>query len=300
MKVSGLIMSANGELIHHEFKGPPTIEHWSACWEVFMAGMIMLNACSPPYLLAYGALIAHYARRYGPQCWALIYQVETRFRREYMERARRRASTDLDASIIAGNSSHEFDPARPWEYVFKRSAGDALDPSAARYWHLNLEEPCLLIVSGARRIDGFIDGDASVCTSSAAHMATQGSPAFSLHDAGVPSNRLLAADRRPPARAPPAKRSNRALEDTPVGAKAKIENGKFTTNRAGHGLCSVFNSPAGCPGLKKGNPLCPKDSSLRHHCSNCLSCTHGSHECKSTAAPSSVPSRKGGGKGKRG
>jgi anti-sigma-K factor RskA len=31
MKVSGLILSAGGEFVHHEFKGPPSIEHWTAC-----------------------------------------------------------------------------------------------------------------------------------------------------------------------------------------------------------------------------------------------------------------------------
>jgi hypothetical protein len=285
MKVSGLVMSANGELMHHEFKGPPSVEHWLACWEVFMAGMIMLNACAPPFLLAYGALIAGYAKRYGSQCWALIYQVETRFRREYMERARRRASNELDAAIVNNTGIVGlFDPARPWEYVFRKSTGDSMEPSAARYWHTNLEEPCLLIVAGARRVDGFIDGDASVCASGSGHMATQGSPAFALHDVGVSNARqsVAASDRRPPAAAPPAKR--RALEDTPAGVKANIVDGRFVTNRSGNTLCFSFNAGS-CESSSKGNIVCPKDPSRRHSCSKCLSSAHGAHECSETQPP---------------
>jgi hypothetical protein len=297
-------MSTGGELMHHEFKGPPTIDHWLACWDVFTTGMIMLDACTPPVLMAYGAHIAHYARRYGPQCWALIYQVETRFRREHMERARRRASMELDTAIV-NNVSHEFDPARPWQFVYKKAAGDHMDSTAARYWHLHLEEPCLLIAAGAKKVDGFIDGDAAICSSSSSHMATQGSPAFSLHDVGHTGNRQPAQravpDRRPPAQAPHPKRA-RALEDTPKGSSAKVVDGKFVTNRGGHSLCHAFNA-GGCPGNKKGNPACPVEPSRRHNCNRCLSSSHGASECTSTVAPSTGgPQNRGGprnrGKGK--
>ena len=208
-----------------------------------------------------------------------------------MERARRRASNDLDAAI-ANNMNHDFDPARPWEFVFKRAAGETCDPTAARYWHLHLEEPCLLIVAGARKVDGFIDGDASVCLSSAGHMATQGSPAFSLQDGGASRAGHKAPERRPPAPAqPPAKR--RALQDTPANVSAQIVDGKYTTNRAGNSLCTGFNT-GHCNDGKKNNIFCPKDGSLRHNCHLCLSSSHGAHECTS----GKTPTGKGGAKGK--
>jgi hypothetical protein len=299
MKVSGLIMSAGGEFIHHEFKGPPSIEHWLACWEVFMAGMIMLDACAPPFLLAYGALIAHYAKRYGPQCWALIYQVETRFRREQMERARRRASNELDAAIL-NNASHEFNPARPWEFVFKRAAGDTIDQMASRYWHLYLEEPCLLIVAGARRADGFIDGDAAVCSSGSGHMATQGSPGFSLHDTGASSSKdhRKPVERRPPAQAQPAKR--RAVESTPRGKQevvgGVVVDGHYVNNRRGHSLCHAFNKGTCEPSTN--NAQCPKNPEWRHLCSKCLASNHGAHLCKEKS-PDGKPKFSGGKGGRR-
>jgi hypothetical protein len=285
MKVSGLIMSAGGEFMHHEFKGPPSIDHWLACWEVFMAAMIMLDACAPPFLLAYGALIAQYAKRYGPQCWALIYQVETRFRREQMERTRRRASNDLDTAILNG-VGHEFNPARPWEFVFKKAAGDTIDQMASRYWHLNLEEPCLLIVAGARRADGFIDGDATICTSGLGHMATQGSPGLSLYDSGASSSKdhRKPAERKPQAQAQPTKR--KAAESVIRGNKddgGTVVDGHYVSNRKGHSICILFNKGACEPSTN--NVLCPKDSARRHLCSKCLSSAHGAHECKATKSP---------------
>ena len=105
MKLSGLIMSSSGELIPHEFKGPPDFDHWRACWDVYQSSMIMLKACNPACLIAYADFIGRYARRYGQKCWALIYQMETRFRRESMERIRRRASNDLDKAIARGQTS---------------------------------------------------------------------------------------------------------------------------------------------------------------------------------------------------
>ena len=63
------------------------------------------RACLLPHLLAYVELIEQFAKRYGQSCWAVIYQVETRLRRECMERMRRRESKVLDAAITAGEHS---------------------------------------------------------------------------------------------------------------------------------------------------------------------------------------------------
>ena len=111
-------MMPGGELAHVEFKGPPDYDAWLACYRVYMTAMIMLGAAIPPHLLAYAALIGHYAKRYGQRCWALLYQTETRFRREVMERMRRRESARLDEAITAGGRT-PFDPLRPWGYIFE-------------------------------------------------------------------------------------------------------------------------------------------------------------------------------------
>ena len=45
----GIVMGDNMKLRRQECKGPPTYEHWVACWAVFQAGMIMLDAFDPPH-----------------------------------------------------------------------------------------------------------------------------------------------------------------------------------------------------------------------------------------------------------
>jgi hypothetical protein len=276
MKVAGLIMVGQGEFAPHEYRGPPDYEHWLACWEVYQTAMIMLDACSPPYLLAYAALIGHYNKRYGARCWALIYQMESRFRKETMERGRRQANDDLDEAIARGGT-HPFDPARPWEYIFKMATEGGA--SEAKYWHINIEEPCVLIIAGRYSTAEFLEGDAPVCAASSAHIATAGTPgSYVVADNGG------SAARRPPAQQPPPKRQatvDRApKQQLPPRAKtgpAIEKDGKYVTNRVGNYLCINFNAGM-CP-AKKGAHVCPKDDKLRHNCNLCLSSSHGANTC---------------------
>jgi hypothetical protein len=276
MKVAGLIMVGQGEFAPHEYRGPPDYEHWLACWEVYQTAMIMLDACSPPYLLAYAALIGHYNKRYGARCWALIYQMESRFRKETMERGRRQANDDLDEAISRGQT-HPFDPARPWEYIFKMATEGGA--SEAKYWHINIEEPCVLIIAGRYSTAEFLDGDAPVCSASSSHIATAGTPGGHV----VVDN----SARRPPAQQPPAKRHApevRAPAQHPAaqGKKgsgfATEQDGKYTTNKQGNQLCYGFNLGT-CPNSKPGQHVCPKNDKLRHNCSLCLSNGHGANSC---------------------
>jgi hypothetical protein len=247
-----------------------------------MSAMIMLGACSPPYLLAYAALIGHYAKRYGQACWALLYQMETRFRREVMERMRRRESSLLDAAISDGGRT-QFEPHRPWNLIFK------LAVSEAQYWHLNVEEPSLLIITNARKAGVFMGGDAPVCDSNYLHLATSGTPGFALvADKGSSSSSR--GDGGRPQQQPPAKRQHVAAappkrNDASRGQSSGsqiVANGKYIANRGGNPLCILFQSGS-CDKAMGIN--CPKDSSRRHLCNVCLSSSHGSeHPSRCTAA----------------
>jgi hypothetical protein len=228
-------------------------------------------------LLAYGALISHYAKRYGDRCWALVYQTETRFRRETMERARRRASDALDRAIAAGGIT-EFDPEKPWDFVFRMAVDDVI---SAKYWHVNLEEPALLILTGSRSSATFLDGDATVCDSSSSHLATSGSPGFTLAGGSGSRGSGPAKDNRPPQKGqPPAKKPR--IEPPAASKSGRSANigsdGRFVTNRQGNQLCYGFNAGT-CIG-KKGNPTCPNSTTYRHNCSICLDCSHNATECK--------------------
>jgi hypothetical protein len=289
MKLSGLIMAPGGSFSHTEFKGPPDYDHWLACFKIFMSAMIMLGACAPPYLLAYAALIGHYAKRYGQACWALLYQAETRFRREVMERMRRRESALLDDAISEGGRT-QFEPQRPCNLIFK------LAVTESQYWHLNVEEPSLLIVAGARKAGAFMGADSPICDSGV-HLATSGTPGFALvADRGNSSSSRGDGGRpqqQPPAKrqhvAPaPPQRSDKEVRHAPYSSTSTmsiVANGRYTANRGGNALCIPFQSGS-CDSSK--SIQCPRDAQKRHLCNNCLSSTHGSeHPARCTAsAPS--------------
>jgi WD40 repeat protein len=199
---------------------------------------------------------------------------------------RRRASNELDRAIARGYST-DFDPSKPWEYVFQHAEDEV------KYWHPELEEPALIAISGNRSSSGFVDGDALVSESSGAHIATSGTPGMVLLPDASGGARLSQQDRRPPAKPQPPKRPTLAIADRPVRRQHNVENGKFITNRSGHVLCLAFNSGA-CGAA--GSMICPKDPERRHNCNLCLSTDHSTTSCEK----GKVPQKKGGKGGKAG
>jgi len=89
IKLLGLTLTAEGDLQRIELRGPPTCEAWEACMLVFRTIVIGLAAMLPQFIDDYIRKIKGYAKRYGQVAWALIYQVDVRFRREWVERIRR-------------------------------------------------------------------------------------------------------------------------------------------------------------------------------------------------------------------
>ena len=155
MKLEGLVLTPEGQLVRHEFKGPPDHVHWRSCFNVFATAMIMLGACLPAPLTRYADFICRAASRYGAKCWPLIYQTETRFRREHLDRMRR-AELRLVKTALAEGRTPSFDPAKPCDVLFTK----ALTETA--YWNQHLTEPCLLVVSGAQAAGNFLEGDCPV------------------------------------------------------------------------------------------------------------------------------------------
>ena len=163
----GLAIGTDGLLYRDEFKGPPTFAHWDACFKVLMCALIMMNSVDPPHLIAYRDLISEYVTTFGETCWAVIYQADFRFRREYMEEIRRNQSQRLNVFIRLNHQSL-FDPARPWNHCFAL----ATDPELWPYWRKTIETPCTLILAQAHSPARYLGGDAQVAPTSDAHMAT--------------------------------------------------------------------------------------------------------------------------------
>jgi len=134
---------------------------------VFATAVIGLDAISPPHVHRYIKRVKGYATRYGPLCWAVVYQTEVRFRREFAERIRREEATKFKVATDAGGAYSAYDPARPWDRVYELAGKDMTE-----FWHEHLEEPCQCICSKARSANAFIDGDAEVARNSRDHLAT--------------------------------------------------------------------------------------------------------------------------------
>ena len=90
LKLTGLMLGPSGELFRSEMLGPMSYEQWAACFAVYRTAMVMLGFASPAALDSYHDHIRQYATRYTTECWALLYQTDTRARRELSERIRRR------------------------------------------------------------------------------------------------------------------------------------------------------------------------------------------------------------------
>ena len=295
MSHRGYTFGPDGKLTPEEFRGPPTIEQWSACWRVFMCGMIMLNEAEHPTLEAYGRHINKLARQFGEKCWPTIYQAEVRFRREMLSRVRDEQEELLQQALEA-NGTHPFDPERPWEQCFDVAI---TGQQWLQYWADEVTLKCIILLSSSTSPSHYLHGDAEIASSSTQHMATR----YMNDDDEVPQKlgtvKTESVDRRRP---PPTRHDNpRPVKVQKVKAERAhhVSGGLFTHNRKGAALCHGYQDGS-CTGL-----LCPKG--FVHQCNKCLDTRHGSsspHPCQSVpAAPTGKGSgKKGGGKkgGKKG
>jgi hypothetical protein len=171
--------------------------------------------------------------------------------------------------------------------LFQNACEDAV---SAKYWHTNIEEPAMMIISGARGVAGFLDGDANICESGSAHLATYGLPNVALgSESGGKARAGSSTDNRPQPNHPPPKkqrvekvRNNGGDPRQQPGPSKDAKmgpDGRYLSNRYGNMLCVAFNNGT-CNDTKRGNPICSKDPSVRHNCSICLNGSHGAHECK--------------------
>lgn len=286
----GLTFNAQSQLVPDEFRGPPSIEHWMACWRVFQTGMIMLDAADHPCLEAYARHTAKLALQFGPGAWATLYQAEVRLRREMLERVRDEELDNLKQAIDA-NGDYPFDPRRPW--------GTCLEAAVTKqrwltYWMDTVTVPSIMIATtaGANHILG---GDAEVASSSSSHLATAYTtdpvaPRISARGRGGGGGGR--GDKRPTKedQGGKAAKQQRTRDDK---IHAVSNDGVYTTNRKGHPLCAGFQNGS-CTG-----PLCSKG--LAHQCDKCLDVRHGSshpYPCRATPqAPKQEQPRGGGKKG---
>ena len=107
IRFQGLILNKAGALAQAEIYGPPNLDSWRACYEVWANAMIMLDAINLGSLQAYKSRIEMLSVRYGDaKVWPLLYQADTRARLEHLPRKRLELLKEhQDASRIGRGTS---------------------------------------------------------------------------------------------------------------------------------------------------------------------------------------------------
>ena len=270
IKMKGMRFNAAGEILPIEMYGPADFESWRECYMVFRTGAIMFEQISPAKLDMYEKLIRQYHERYGRVCWPIIYQADVRARQEQVERVRRRGQESFDTAQRAG-LSHDFDPARPWEWVWGELTLDV------NFWNREITEPCMLYLAKTSSINQLLDNDAPI--------------------AKAPPGQNIFSATSTTARTPDTSRTSTKRPRGPDVREHKVgEDGLYTHNRRGIELCKLFQSGECVEKDQRG--ACARNSTRRHQCAKCLSDHHGASKCPSDGPPRPPRQNHGKGKGK--
>lgn len=214
-KFTGHIIGPNGDLAKVELLGPACCTIWCDCYLVLRTGLMMLDQVDAAVLDRYRNQFCKFVARFGEEVWAIAYQADVRCRLEHMPRLRNQAIEERRESLAAG-ARHEYDPKRPWAYVWKRATNDAA------FWKRELEDPAGTVIAKLRAISAFVDGDAP--TDSRTALAALVAPPAT---GATPATRPLAAPRSFARESSKAKKTR--LHDAC--------DGKMRRNRAGKRLC---------------------------------------------------------------
>lgn len=262
-RLSGSTFTADGLIVPVEIMGPPNFDQWIKSFKCLRTGLLSWNAVSLGRLDAYSDMMARYHSRYGAAMWHILYQADVRCRSEHMERIRRRGEEEL-----ANGGARSMDKAKPWDWVFAEATKDA------QFWHVELEEPALLMLNRTKRANEMLGDEAPV-----------GAP---------PTGGKRPGGGREGETPPKTKRPN-------TERVHNVEGNNFTTNRRGIKLCASFQEGT----CETQNGKCPNGAGA-HQCSRCLDFKHGLNACVRTDYPATTMPKwaaaggKGKGKGKKG
>ena len=190
----------------------------------------------------YDEKVNQYAKRYGPRCWPLIYQVDVKTRMTHAPRVRRRLAEEKELALKEGRR-HPYNPLRPWEEVFVQ-----LCTAETTWWNDELVEPCQFITNNVAAVSDYVTGLAPVASSGAAASTA----------AYVPSSTTS-----------PPPDQHAAITDA--------TRQRRTTNNKNAPICSGFTEGK-CLTLDKKS-RCSHDGKSVHQCCWCLSNQHGGNAC---------------------
>ena len=239
---------------------------------VLRTACIMFDVVEPATIDLYIARVERYHIRYGATFWALLYQTESRMRRERFTRILQRGScqelmrqqTTADSSL---NKKPPLDPEKPWEYCFFVAAEFEKD-----YWYEEFVEVVQSVRNDPRAVARHLGTDAPIAASSSQPPLDD--------DYRVPL-RSAGQDR---GRGRERERSRRRARTGASRVHRVGDDGLYSHNRQDGELCKGFQN--GTCKIVRGQIRCPKDWSKFHQCGKCLSETHGAYKCSSESKPS--------------
>jgi hypothetical protein len=227
--------------------------------------------------MAYRTKISKLAAKYEHRgLWHLIYQADCRMRHEHMERLRRQG-----ARAKHRDSSHEFDPAFPWKWVWMEASQDV------QFWKAEFEDPAFEVLTRLASLSSTLGGDAAIAGASGGSKRQSGDD---LHHDDAPAPKEARRTPPPPpqqaiADRPPKKEKNGGTD------KSQQSGGRYTHNRKGIEICNLYNE-GNC--YTKGS-TCAKGNRV-HQCNLCLAVHPGSTCSKVVATEKKKGGKRGGGK----
>ena len=212
IKFAGLVLNKAGGLMQAELYGPPDIDTWRACFEVFSASAIMLDLLDLGSIQSYKMKIEELYLRYGEsRIWALLYQADTRARYEHWGRRKLRLAHDHSEAQAAGKTT-TFDPLRPWNLALQMVAKDD------QLWSHELVEPALIVMSHGKQNTSLTGDDARIQGGKAP--GSSGAPHVSQSSSAQPVRRNTSR----------------------TGRVHDVSDGRNNSNRTGHPLCAAFQT----------------------------------------------------------
>ena len=161
LKLSGYVIGRDGLLTSVEVTGPTSIGMWLQSWQVFSNVCVMLDIIDLGTLTKYRDLIERLHNRYGAPVWALLYQADTRFRLEMVDRIRRQIQAEEESLKAAHGTSPGsppkvvgYDPKRPWNLAYQRGI------NLESYWREEVIEPAMMVLTKITGLGEVLEGDA--------------------------------------------------------------------------------------------------------------------------------------------
>ena len=291
----------NGHIVWREIQGPSDIAAWDGGWGVFMCSMLMANACLPPHIEAYQEKFRKHVGDY-PECYALAYQSDDRFRHEIVPELLRTETNKYEKRIAAGwwpgqtDDASVLNPEEPWNHILHMMVKGAAE---VQWWTDNFTFKAQAIVHKVKSQAILLDGDAPIGCNKVGALDLRPPPAATPYGTlKAPKNK--ANGQQPQAEAthhPHAWSANGDNKNGPRLSNKKSGRAEIC-KQFNEGKCQSVNASGQC-----GEFSCAKRSWTIHACSSCGQPGHSQQDCpqmpgkKPKTAPTpaaNTPTGKGG------